>query len=181
MPVFVAFLRGVNVGGHQKLPSAALKAVCESAGVTEVRTYLQSGNAVFRSASKSEGTVASAIRAELKKSTGLDVAVILRTPADLRRVVAENPFAEAAREQPGRLLVLFLAGPVTQRVRATLEKVRSPSEALAFGQDEVYAFFPDGAGRSKLADAFTPKKLGVECTARNWNTVNALLAMAAEI
>ena len=96
-------------------------------------------------------------------------------------VVKRNPFNAAAEEDPGRLLVVFLDGELSAAAKTSLEKLRNGTEAVAFSRSEFYANFPGGAGRSKLANAFTAKKLGVECTARNWNTVNALVAIADEI
>lgn len=181
MPFFVALLRGVNVGGHRKLTSATLKDVCERAGATSVRIYLQSGNAVFRTTSRSAAAVAGKIRDELEKATRLDAGVLVRSTADLRDVVARNPFTEAASREPSRLLVAFLSEEPSPAASAVLHRARTGSELLHVSGREVYSWFPDGAGRSKLASAFAPTKLGVECTARNWNTVTALLQLAEEM
>ncbi|HYH06173.1 MAG TPA: DUF1697 domain-containing protein [Thermoanaerobaculia bacterium] len=178
MPVFIAMLRGVNVGGHQKLTSAALKEVCESAGFTAVRTYLQSGNVVFASTSRSRTAIASRLRAALAKRTGVDVAVLLRTPADFRAVIDENPMSGAAEEQPNRFLVAFLEKPLDAKTKALLERERNDPERLHFGRLELYAYLPAGSGTSKLGNVLTAKRLGVDCTTRNWNTVTALLALA---
>lgn len=177
MAVLIAMLRGVNVGGHQKLPSATLKSVCEQAGFENARTYLQSGNAVFES---DDAHPAKCLREELKNATKLDVGVIVRTPKELRSVIKRNPFADAADKEPNRLLVVFLDDKPSAAAQANLEKLRTNEEILFSGR-ELYAYFPTGAGVSKLANAFTEKKLGTMCTARNWNTVTALLKLAEEM
>ena len=178
MAVLIAMLRGVNVGGHQKLPSATLKSVCETAGLGHVRTYLQSGNVVFECAEADPERVAQRIRKQLHESTGLDVGVVVRTPAELRSVVKKNPFPDAAKNDPARLLVVFLAGKPAATAKATLDKEAILGEEIHFSGRELYVYFPQGAGRSKLANAFTEKKLGTLPTARNWNTVTALLRLA---
>ncbi|HET7434842.1 MAG TPA: DUF1697 domain-containing protein [Thermoanaerobaculia bacterium] len=180
MPVFVALLRGVNVGGNQKLPSAVLKACCERAGGTSVRTYLQSGNVVFASEESSADRMAAAIRAEVKKAVGFEVAVLIRTGAELKKVIAKNPFADAARENGGKVFVVFLQEPAGATAKAALEKDRVDPEELHYDGRHLYASLPNGAGRSKVAQDFTPRKLGSDCTARNWNTVVALSELAAE-
>ena len=174
MAKVIAMLRGVNVGGHQKLPSAVLKSVAEQAGFVNVRTYLQSGNVVFDS---DHADAAKRLREELKKAAKLDVGVITRTPKDLRSVIKRNPFAEAAGKDPARLLVVFLDDKPSATAKETLQKLRV-NEEIHFSGKELYAYFPSGAGMSKLANAFTEKKLGTMCTARNWNTVRALLGLA---
>jgi uncharacterized protein (DUF1697 family) len=152
-----------------------LKRVCEDAGFANARTYLQSGNVVFDSDDPSHA--AKKLRDALKKAAKLDVGVIVRTPKELRGVIAQNPFGDAAEKDPGRLLVVFLEDKPAATAKEALDKLRVNEETHFRGR-ELYAYFPDGAGRSKLAAAFTEKKLGTMCTARNWNTVTALLAMA---
>ena len=179
--MFIALLRGVNVGGNQKLPNATFKATCENAGFESLRIHLQSGNAVFRSRRGSADRVAVALRNELQKAASLDVAVLVRTAEELHEIIEHNPFADAAKADPGRLLVVFLAAPANAAAKAALEKERAGDESIVFSGRELYAYLPDGAGRSKLAQAFTPRKLGTECTARNWNTVSRLDAIAREL
>ncbi len=172
MSTFIGLLRGVNVGGHKKLRMSDLKSACESLGMNDVRTYLQSGNVVFRG--KKSG-LAEAIR----ERTGVETKVILRTPEELREVIAANPFEDEARRDPGRLLVFFLEKPLAREAEEALRKASGP-ERIHLAERELYIYFPNGAGASKLMTALTEKKLGVVATARNWNTVTALLRMAEE-
>lgn len=181
MPVFAALLRGVNVGGRHSLPSTSLLSACEAADLSEPRVYLQSGNVVFRSGIRSKEKLAARFRESIRTAANLDVAVLLRTRTELEEIVAANPFGRKADAAPNRLIVLFLEGLLPATAERVLEKERSASEQIACVGREVYAWFGDGMGRSKLAAAFTPRKLGVDCTARNWNTVQALLRLAQEV
>ena len=159
---YVCLLRGVNVGGHRKLKMDELRALFESLGYTNVRTILQSGNVIFDAKSKPR---------DLESHLG--TAVVLRTQEEIRRVIAANPFPDEAENDPGRLLVVFLSASLPSD--EPLRKVALPSEKFAARGKEIYIHFGEGAGRSKLAASLTEKKLGVVCTARNWNTVNRLV------
>src|SRR3954465_8007668 len=101
MALFVAFIRGINVGGNKLLPMAELKAACEAAGLTDVRTFLQSGNVMFRSTRKNPAAL-------IEKALDMDVTVIVRTIDELRKIIARNPFNDEAERDPGRLIVMFL-------------------------------------------------------------------------
>lgn len=178
MTVVAALLRGVNVGGHQKLPSAMLKKACEAAGGTAVRTYLQSGNAVFRTSDRSAERVAEKLESALHDVAGFSVDVIVRTFAELQEIIERNPFGSDA--DPRRLVVIFLGRAMAKPAFAALEKECAAGERIVNAGRELYAWFENGMGRSKLASCFTERKLGVTCTARNWNTVTALLRLAEE-
>lgn len=173
---YVVMLRGVNVGGKNKLPSAVLKAACESAGFDNVRTYLQSGNVVFTS-SATPAAVVSRFQTSLTKASGLTPALIVRTAGEMRKIAAKHPFG--AEESNGSLLaVVFLDGKLPQTAKAKLQALLAEDERLKIGTREVFAWFPNGMGRSKLANALHDKTLGVPCTVRNWNTVTALAELA---
>ncbi len=180
MPVFIAMLRGVNVGGRQKLTNAMLQQACERAGVTSVRTYLQSGNVVFRTNVRSADRVATTIRTALTDTAGLSVDVIIRTVAELRHAIGMNPIAPADLNTSG-LLVVFLGQPISASALAALEKDLAAGELIEGRDRELYAYFPNGIARSKLANSFTERRLGVTCTARNWNTVSALRRLAEDV
>ncbi|CAM5222413.1 hypothetical protein CDEF62S_01116 [Castellaniella defragrans] len=168
MTTFIALLRAVNVGGTGKLSMEVLRALCEQAGFTNVRTYIQSGNVVFdtalpASAAKSE------IEARLLGSCGKPVDVIVRDGAHMRRLLARNPFPEAA---PAKVAILFLSeAPVPGA--ALIVKGQADEEVVADGL-EVFIHYPSGMGRSRLKLPALP--VG---TARNLNTVAHLAAMAS--
>jgi uncharacterized protein (DUF1697 family) len=171
-------LRGVNVGGKNKLPSAVLKAACENAGFENVRTYLQSGNVVFTAAAEPDA-VLRRLQPALTKASGLTVALILRTGSDFRKLVAKHPFD--ADSNGSRVAVAFLDGKLPPTVEPRLRALVAEGERLNIGPREIFAYFSNGMGRSKLGNALHDKTLGVPCTVRNWNTVTALAKLADEV
>lgn len=188
MTAFVALLRGVNVGGHRKVPSADLRAVAEEAGFTDVVTILNSGNVVLVApetlvddAPRATAHVAAAISAGILSRLGLDVHVVAVSAAALDEAVAANPFPEAALSDPSHLLVTFGADPPDEeRVRA-FDPSAFP-EKLAWAGGVGYTYFPQGVGTSRLTPAVLKRELGTDGsdgTARNWNTVLKLQALAA--
>ena len=170
MAAFIALLRAVNVGGTGKLPMSELKAMCETLGFGNVRTYIASGNAVFTSR-KSESAVKKALEAELESYAGKPVGVLVRSAAEMAQVLADNPFPKMA---PNRTMAVFLdrAPPAD-----TLSGLRGQKdEEVRLGRREIYIHYGEGMGQSKLV--VPTAKTG---TARNMNTVAALAKMAAEI
>jgi len=172
---YICLIRGINVGGNNLLKMDALRALCEACGLKGAKTYLQSGNVVFRS-NLDRGKLTEKIEDGIRKSTGFEAKVILRTADELREVIAANPFKSG--RNPKALLVAFLGGAIGKDAEALLQKLKIESEELHFGDRELYLYFPDGIAGSKLSNALTEKKIGVNVTARNWNTVTALLQLA---
>ena len=176
MPLYVALLRGINVGGHNKLPMADLRATATECGFGDVQTYIQSGNVVFTSrlgAAKVATTLHDAILAE----SGVDSRVVVRTAADLDAVVADNPFL--ARGADDKLVhVCFLYEESTPTLDAVDPKTYAPEQVEVLGA-HAYLHTPNGMGRSKLANETMMRKLGIQGTARNWRTVTTLAEMAA--
>lgn len=169
--VYAALLRGVNVGGSTMLSMKLLAAVCTAVGLEDVRTYIQSGNVLFRSA-LSEAETRRAIEAALQKETGRKIDVLVRGRDELERVHAANPFADA---DPKKTMVAFCEGPVSP---ALLEGVVAPDgEEVRLGERALYIHFPNGMGRSKLK---FPETDGISTT-RNANTVAKLVALAGEL
>lgn len=167
METFVALLRAVNVGGFGKLPMSELRALCEEAGLGAVRTYIQSGNVVFRSALP-ERRVQALLEKALAARMGKPVGVHVRTGAALAEILAKNPFPEA---EPSKVVVIFLDEPPP---RGAAKAVKPPGrEALVLSGRELYVHYPDGIGRSKLKIPFAAAG-----TARNLNTVAKLAALA---
>lgn len=174
---YVALLRGINVGGKAKVPMQTLRELLAAIGGTDVRTHLQSGNAVFTHDEREPRRLEDALRQALADELGLTITCMVRTAADLRRVVESNPF-DMAGVNGSRFLVVFLAGPVPRdRVAALDPSVYAPDELRA-GEREIYAHFPDSIRDSKLAARLTDRGLGVAATARNWNTVTKLLEIS---
>jgi uncharacterized protein (DUF1697 family) len=174
---YAALLRGVNLGSHNKVSMADLRALFEALGHEDVATYVQSGNVVF----KARGDAASvnrAIERRIKRELGLDVAVVLRSKAQLARIAAGNPFAGKERE-PTRLHVTFLAETPPRAAVRELNAGDFSPDALHVKGQEVYLHTPQGYGRTKLNGAFFEKQLGVVATTRNWRTVTKLAELTA--
>jgi uncharacterized protein (DUF1697 family) len=176
---YAALLRGVNVGGKNRLPMPALRDLLVGLGFTDVETLLQSGNAVFGAGRTSPAKVAARITDGLQEELGLDVTVMVRTHAQLTSIVDANPFAKEAAKEPGKVLVSFLAQPPARGRLDDVDGAALEPERFRLVGSELYLWCPRGVGRSRLVQTLSDKKLGVAATARNWNTVTKLLELTA--
>ena len=177
--VYISMIRGINVGGHKRLKMETLRELYAELGFESVFTYVQSGNVAFTSTLDDPGEIAKAIEDGIQSSVGYSVSVVVRTPAELDRVVSETPFPRECEEDPKRTFVTFLA----ERPHISADTLTVPEgspERLVAGEREIYVHCPDGAGNSKLSINFFEKALGVRATARNWRTVLALRELAAK-
>jgi uncharacterized protein (DUF1697 family) len=178
MKTYIALFRGINVGGTNVLPMKDLVALLENIGSQNVKTYIQSGNAVFQSEEENASLLSNKIRAAIKKSHGFEPQVLLLEPEDVDRAIESNPFPEAESE-PKTLHVHFLASMPKNPDLGALESIKNDRERFALRDRVFYLHAPDGIGRSKLA-ANAEKLLGVALTARNWRTVCRVMAMAKQ-
>jgi uncharacterized protein (DUF1697 family) len=176
MNTYIAFLRGINVGGNCSLPMKELVATLEGIGARKVRTYIQSGNAVFESAEKNSARLSRQLSAEILKRRGFKPHVHILTPEALDKAVAENPFPEAVID-PASLHLGFLASPPKAPDLEKLSSLRKESERFHLTEGVFYLHAPEGVGRSKLA-ASSEKLLGVSMTDRNWRTVCKVMEIA---
>ena len=174
MPIYIALLRGVNVGGARPLKMADLRNTLERAGCTSVATYIQSGNVVLSHAEKSEAKLVGILEAAVAKAAGFDVDIVLRTKTELAKVVTNSPFPRAKPEQ---LYVFFLAERPDKTALATIDAKAFEPESFAIVGRDVYVHLPNGMGRSKLAGTVA-RKLPT-ATARNWRTIQTLIAMSS--
>lgn len=175
MTVFIALYRGINVGGTGSVKMESLRAMHESLGHRDVKSYIQSGNVVF-SADGAARSITSGIANQFAKQFGFKAAVVVIDAKRLRRVIKENPYGKQAAENPKSVHVGFCEGePSATGLKALLAKTGGPEE-FAIRSDVVYLHAPDGVGRSKFA-AGMEKASGVPMTLRNWRTVEALVAM----
>lgn len=177
MPQYVVLLRGINVGGHGKLPMAQLRGVLEGIGSTGVATYIQSGNAVLRHGERQPARLQKAIAEAVKAAADLDPEVLVLRAADLRQAMDANPFPDAAMEQEGKALHLsFLAAKPKAFDPEPWEAAAGPGEAVRLIGRVLYLYAPQGLSRSKLAPR-VERWLGVPATSRNWRTVTKLRGM----
>jgi uncharacterized protein (DUF1697 family) len=173
----VALLRAVNVGGRNRIAMADLRELLEGLGYGEVRTHLQSGNAVFTAAGTPPERMAQKIERALADELGLAAKVLVRTRAELERVVSENPLLDVASDH-ARLLVTFLSDAPAREALSRLAPADFEPDVFAFGEREIYVWYPDGVRATRLSNAFWERRLGVVATGRNWNTVTRLLELA---
>ena len=172
----VALLRGINVGGAGKLPMADLREIVGACGLEDVRTYIQSGNVVFRSPKAAAPAVEKRLRKAIREATDLDPEVHVRTADELAGVVRANPFTDRVTDAK-QLHATFLGKAPKE---TGLDPEEFAPEAWEVGDRVVYLYLPDGIGRSKLA-ARLAKGSGPTGTSRNWRTVTKLLEMATEL
>lgn len=177
MAIYVSMLRAVNVGGSSRIKMDALRAVYESLGLADVRTLLQSGNVLFRSGLTDRQQLVKRIMQEIERQLDLEVEVILRTLAEVASIVDRGPVL-SPRADKDKLVVMFLAAVPDAAAQAALvkwHKGKEMKEMLEMRGPEIYLYYPDGIGRSKLTSAVIESKLDTAGTARNWNTLTKLV------
>jgi uncharacterized protein (DUF1697 family) len=176
MTAFVALLRGVNVGGRTTVPMARLKAIAEDLGLEAPRTLLQSGNLVFRTDRTDVAALERALEAAIADAFGYGADVLLRDASTWEAAMAANPFAEAARRDPGHTLLMALREPPTAAAAAALAEAATTDERAAVVGAHAYLVFPAGISKTKLTNVRIERLLGTRGTARNWNTVEKIAA-----
>jgi uncharacterized protein (DUF1697 family) len=174
VPTWVSLLRAVNLGARNKVPMAALREALGKAGFERVQTYVASGNVITTSRHRTPERVAAQVHRVVAELTGLDVPVMVRSPADIDAVLAANPWQEATRERPKLVSVFFLAAePSPDRIEALHAEDFSPEACRVIGR-ELYVDHVANVHGSRLTPGFLARRLGVEGTARNWRTVQAI-------
>lgn len=178
MNIYIALIRGINVGGNNSLPMKELVVLLEEIGATKVKTYIQSGNAVFHSDDKNPSQFSQQLGAEIKKRHGFEPHILLLDLAALTSSLSKNPFPEAETD-PGSLHLGFLAFTPKNPDLEKLNSLKKASERFHLGDKVFYLHAPEGVGRSKLA-ASAEKLLGVPMTDRNWRTVCKIKELAEQ-
>jgi uncharacterized protein (DUF1697 family) len=169
-------LRGVNVGGHRKLPMAELRTIAEGLGHTGVRSYIQSGNLVFDRAVDDLAQVAADLEQALREAAGVDTTALVRTKAELEAVAAQHPFFENAEALKWLHVAFLKTAPDSERLAAFDPSQFLPEEVLVADR-AVYLHFPNGSAKTKLGPKFPERRLGVVGTGRNWRTVGKLVEL----
>jgi len=179
MTTYIAVLRAINLGAHNRIAMADLRAMLEKLGLEEPRTLLQSGNVLFRSASSSSAKIEALLEAASTKHLGVTTDYFVRSAEDWQGIIAANPFPAEARSDPGHLLMMSLRdAPSPAAVKALQAAIKGREIVRAKGKS-AYFVYPDGVGRSKLTIQVIEKMLGTRGTARNWNTVLKLGELAS--
>jgi uncharacterized protein (DUF1697 family) len=179
---YISMLRGINVSGQKAIKMAELKALYESLHLTNVTTYIQSGNVIFQSAISDPLKIAASIERAIEKSFGFSVAVVLRRPSDFRKVIGKRPSLGTNKIDEARLYVTFLKSkpdPSLTKILSGMKQKEPDLFTIAGG--EIYVYCPNGYGKTILSNTFFEKQLKVTSTTRNWNTVQTLLAMSSQL
>ena len=179
MNIYIALFRGINVGGKNSLPMKELVPILEELGCQNVKTYIQSGNVVFKNKENDVSELSGSISTRIKKRRGFAPFVLLLSLEEFEQIVATNPFPEV-RTDPKALHIGFLASVPKEPNLKTLESLRGENERFRLVDNAFYLHAPDGVGRSRLA-ANSERLLGSSMTDRNWRTVSKILEMAQEL
>jgi uncharacterized protein (DUF1697 family) len=180
MPIYVALLRGINVGGNKKIKMDKLRSSLEALGLEQVKTYIQSGNAVFKAAKISPAALAKKIEDRIVKDFGFSASVISRTASEIEAAIVNNPFLTQPGIDPEKLHVAFLSEtPSPSALKKLSDLTLKPDQSRSRG-NEVFFYFPNGVSGSSLWKHPLDRVLSVEATMRNWRTVNTLHQMCRD-
>lgn len=179
METYIILLRGINVSGKNKLPMADLKALCESLGFTNVKTYIQSGNVVMQYPNvESNSEISNMLTQAIAKKFSYEVESVVLTIQRLKTIIEESPFLNIDNIDLSRCYITYLQTvPDMSRIEQ-LETIEYNSDKMIFKNDVVYVYCPGGYGKTKFSNTFIESKLKVSATTRNWKTTNTLLELA---
>ena len=176
MTTYVGLLRGINVGGNKMVSMAELREMIAALGFSDVKTLLQSGNVVFRGPATAPAKLEAQLEAALEKRFEMNVDFHVRTADEWKAIVKANPFTAEALKDPGHLLVSCYKAPLDKASVKALQAAITGPEIVKSDGRHLYMVFPEGIGNSK-APVLVDRTLAVKGTARNWNTVQKLLAL----
>jgi uncharacterized protein (DUF1697 family) len=174
---YVALLRAVNLGAHNKVAMRDLVALASALGLREPRSLLQSGNLVFRSSRRAPDQLERALQSAAAERLGLMTDVFVRDATEWRAIMAANPFTAEAKADPGHLVVMCLKTAPDRSAVASLRTAIAGREAAHLSGRQAYLVYPDGIAKSRLTTAAIEKAIGARGTARNWNTVEKIAAL----
>jgi uncharacterized protein (DUF1697 family) len=178
MPVYISMLRGINVGKNKRMKMDALRRSFEALGFEQVKTYIQSGNVVFKTAKRSSSALSKRIEERILSDFGFSSSVISRTGDELRQMIENNPFFKRPEIDPAKLHVMFLSAKLAPSAIKRLETLTTKPDESRCCLQEIYLYLPNGASESSLMKSPLDRALSVVTTTRNWNTVNKLYEMS---
>ena len=179
MTTYVAVLRAINLGAHNRIAMADLRAMLETIGFEEPKTIVLSGNVVFRGVSAPSEKIEAMLEAASTKYLGVTTDYFVRTAKEWQAIIAANPFSAEARTDPGRMVMMCLRDAPTPAAVTALQMAIKGREMVRAKGKSAYFVYPDGMGRSKLTIQLIEKAFGTRGTARNWNTVLKLGELAS--
>jgi len=175
MKTYIAFLRGINVGGHRRLPMQELRNLLESLNYKEVKTYIQSGNAVFNVSNKKHNKIEQEIKDAILKRFEYDVPVLVKTPSEIKSILSNCPFSE--EKKINSHFILLHTQPLEEEINM-FKIINYPNEEIFLKSKCVYLFCNKGYHKAKCNNNFIEKKLKVSATARNYRTISKILEIA---
>ena len=178
MPIYIAMLRGINVGPHKRMKMEKLRASCEALGCQQVKTYIQSGNVVLQAARLSASSLTKRIEERILADFGFSSDVILRTREEMQKTVTGNPLLKEEGIDSSKLHVVFLSEAPAPSAMKKLEALTLAPDRVRHSGKEIYFYFPNGVSGSSLWKHNLDRELSITFTMRNWNTVNKLYEMA---
>ncbi|HLH09520.1 MAG TPA: DUF1697 domain-containing protein [Terriglobales bacterium] len=181
MTIVISMLRGVNLGPHNRVKMEELRALYKSLELENPRTYVQSGNVLFKTREPDLTKLSVRIKAAIEKRFGINTEVILRTAEEMRTLAAENPFAGRKGIEPSKLLVSFLANEPGIEASKRLRELDTAPEELVINGREIFVYYPNGMARPKFQWTKADKILNIPGTGRNWNSVTKMLQIAEEM
>jgi len=179
MPNYIALLRAINVGGRNLIAMSDLRSLAESLGLKNPKTLLQSGNLIFESRRKATASFERLLESQTRKQLNAEVDYCVRTSDEWQAIVNANPFPKEAKSDPSHLVVMCLKGAADPDSVKRLQAEIKGRELVRAAGTQLYITYPDSIGTSKLTGAVIERKLGIRGTARNWNTVLKLSALAS--
>jgi uncharacterized protein (DUF1697 family) len=178
MDTIITILRGINMTGHNTVRMNRLAGLFRQIGYNDAETYIQSGNIVFTCHNPKIHEVSSEIRKAVLSEFGLNIAVIIRTPDEMKKIISANPFLGEPGFDPSKMAVIFLESKPSDAQVLEVAGIDYPPDKFQINGSEIYVYCPNGFGKTKLYTNFFEAKLRVTGTARNWRTVNKLMEMA---
>ena len=178
MNKFIAFLRGINVGGHRRIKMAELKKMFEDLGFAKVQTYIQSGNVIFQTIDSCDKTLSEKIESAISEQFGFTVPVIIRTCKEMKKILSQNPFPNIKDFK--QLNVTLLSDKPKPEERKEMDKLDFGADKFVIKGKEVYISYEGKCYLSKLTNNLLEKKLKVSATSRNWKTINKMNEMCCE-
>ena len=181
MPVYIAMLRGINIGPHKRMKMEKLRACCEGLGFAGVKTYIQSGNAIFRAAKLSPAALSKKLGECIVKDFGFSAEVISRSREEMKEIIDDNPFMKERSIDTSKLHVAFLSESASAAALKKLQELTLAPDRTHGSGKEIYFYFPNGVSGSSLWRHPLDRVLSLPVTMRNWKTVTTLYQMAMEV
>mgnify|MGYP000858024652 CR=1 FL=1 len=181
MQLYVSLLRGINVSGKNPIKMSALRDSYAKLGFTNIETYLQSGNVIFSAQDISESDLELLIHKQIQLDFAFDIPILVLRLDKLKRIIANNPLAQDESKDSSFLHVTFLASKPEQYDKAKIERKKAEGEEIAFAEDAVYLYCPQGYGRTKLTNTYIESATKIKATTRNWATTQAVCSHALRI